>query len=55
MRILVTLSWLALVLGVNVLRAQEEQQVGEYLGSSGCFDCHSLKSNSWFNYLGNFS
>jgi len=46
MRILVTLSWLVLVLEANVLRAQEEQQVGEYLGSSGCFDCHEEPSGA---------
>ena len=46
MRVLVALSWLALVLGPEVLLAQEKQQVGEYLGSSGCFDCHEEPSNA---------
>lgn len=46
MRVLVALSWLALVLGPGVLCAQEKQQVGEYLGSSGCFDCHEKPSNA---------
>ena len=44
MRVLVVLSWLALILGPEVLLCQETALVGEYLGSSGCFDCHEKPS-----------
>ena len=44
MRVLVALSWLALILGPEVLLSQEPALVGEYLGSSGCFDCHEIPS-----------
>jgi hypothetical protein len=44
MRVLVALSWLALILAPEVLLSQETALVGEYLGSSGCFDCHEVPS-----------